>query len=77
MSSVTDRTVWTHRLWPIRWRPLLDIWVDVYFVQVRTALFRENINFDSIEYLALQVTTVHKWGFKIRLYDTGIRRMER
>ena len=33
-------------------------------------------NMDSVEYLILEIKMLNKYGFRIRLYDTGIRRMQ-
>ena len=65
------------RLTQAPWRPLLSIWVDVFFLQIETSLWRDNINCDAVEYLSLGVTFFHKWGFRIRLYDTGLRQLQR
>lgn len=67
---------WTHWLWPIRWRPLLDAWVDVGLLQIQTGIWRYQWHQDSIDYLILEIRLLRKWGFRLRLYDTGIRRIE-
>lgn len=59
------------------WKPLLDLWIDVWLLQVRTCVMCELLNCDAIEYLFLEFRVLRKWGFRVRLYDTGIRRMER
>lgn len=38
---------------------------------------REMLNMDAVEYIALEITFFHKWGCKVRVYDTGLRMMER
>jgi hypothetical protein len=60
----------------IKWRPVLELWVDIHFLQIATAVLREQIQDDVIEYVLLDVRVFRKWGFRIRLYDTWVRRME-
>lgn len=67
---------WTYWLWPLRWRPLLDLWVDVGLLQVSTNAMSRQVNMDAVLYLSLRITLLHKWGFHVRLYDTGLRQME-
>ena len=62
------------------WRnylPYLDFWFDISWIQIRTALMREAINYDVFEYIVLKVTIFHKWGFDIRLYSPHHRRLDR
>jgi hypothetical protein len=59
------------------WRPLLHIWVDIFILQIETSFYRNNINSDAVEYCCLGITFFHKWGFRIRLYDTGLRMYSR
>ena len=68
---------WTYWLWPVRWRPLLDAWIDVGLFQIETGIWREQWHQDARDYLVLQVRILRRWGFRIRLYDTAIRSMER
>lgn len=68
---------WTHRLWPLKWRPLLDVWIDVGLLQIQTSLWRDNLNFDGREYVIVDARLLRKWGFRFRLYDTAMRIMDR
>lgn len=82
MSIVLDRVVLFFKglpakVWPLRWRPLLDCWIDVYLFQLNTAVWRENWNSYSTDYLIVEGRVLRKWGFRFRLYDTAMRRMER
>lgn len=72
-SPESIRKRWTYWLWPLRWRPLLDFWIDIGLLQVSTALWREAIWNDSRDYLFLEVRLLRKWGFRVRLYDTAMR----
>ncbi len=67
----------THRLWPVKWRPLLDIWVDIGFLRMQTSIWRDHWSADATDYLFLEIRLLEKWGFRIRLYDTEIRSAER
>lgn len=69
-------TKWTHRIWPLRWRPLLDAWLDVGLFQIQTGVWREQWHMDAVDYLILEVRLLRKWGFRFRLYDTAMRRTE-
>ena len=68
---------WTHRIWPPKYRPMLDAWLDIGLLQVGTAVWREAIWNDSTDYLYLEFSVLRKWGFRLRLYDTAMRRIER
>ena len=65
------------RIWPLPYRPMLDAWVDIGLLQIATAVWREAIWNDSTDYLYLEIRVLRKWGFRVRLYDTAMRRMER
>ena len=67
----------THWFWPLRWRPLLDAWVDIGLLQVQTSVWREQFNFDGIDYMIVEVRILRKWGFRFCLYDTSMRRIDR
>ncbi len=65
------------RIWPPKWRPMFDAWIDIGILQVATAVWREAIWNDCTDYLFLEIRVLRKWGFRIRLYDTAQRRMDR
>ena len=57
--------------------PYLDAWFDCGLFQAQTAIWRTAWNTDCKEYVVLEFRVLRKWGFRIRLYDTGMRMMER
>ena len=65
------------RIWPLKYRPMLDAWVDIGILQIATAVWREAIWNDCTDYLYLEIRVLRKWGFRVRLYDTAMRRAER
>lgn len=77
MSRCTEKKAWTHWLWPLRWRPLLDAWLDIGLLQIQTVVWRDAIWNDCTDYLILDIRLLRKWGFRVRLYDTAMRRMDR
>jgi hypothetical protein len=74
MALKTPGRPWTYWLWPVRWRPLLDAWIDVGLFQIQTAIWREQLYMDAFEYLIVEFRLLRKWGFRLRLYDTAERR---
>lgn len=77
MTETGVKKPWTYRLWPLKWRPMLDCWLDIGLLQISTAVWREAIWNDCKDYLYLEIRVLRTWGFRIRLYDTAMRRMER
>jgi hypothetical protein len=77
ISTETTRRPWTYWLWPVRWRPLLDAWIDVGLFQIQTGVWREAWHNDCVDYLILEFRLLRKWGFRLRLYDTAMRKTER
>lgn len=65
-----------HKLWPLKWRPLLDCWCDIYLLQFQTAIWREAFYNDCTDYVYVEGRVLRKWGFRFRLYDTAMRRLE-
>lgn len=65
------------KVWPLKFRPMFEAWVDIWLLQVSTAVWRETIWNDCTDYLYLEIRVLRKWGFRVRLYDTAMRRMER
>jgi len=57
--------------------PLLDAWFDCGLLQVQTAVWRTAWHQDCRDYVILDVHILRKWGFRFRLYDTGMRIAER
>ena len=53
-------------------RPLLDLYVRIPFVWLRTHILSESSEMYTKEYIWLQVR-IYKWEVKFRLYQTGIR----
>ena len=60
----------------MKFRPYVNIWIDLWFLQVGTAIMREAFEMDGREYISLQFTLFHKWGGKFRLYYTGLQMMQ-
>jgi len=54
-------------------RPLLEIYINIPFLLVRTSIAREAVEMYITEYLYIQVK-IFKWETKFRLYQTGLRR---
>jgi hypothetical protein len=65
------------RLWPLKWRPLLDAWVDVGLFQIETAIWREQYGSNTQDYIIVQFYLLRKWGFHFRLYQTAERIVDR
>ena len=57
-------------------RPLLDLRIEIPFIEARTGLMRDVWEEQITEYLLLHVR-VWKWRFTIRLYDTLVHAVER
>ena len=79
MTSANSQTAipWTHRIWPPKYRPMLDAWLDIGLLQISTAVWREAIYNDCTDYLYLEFRVLRKWGFRVRLYDPAMRREDR
>ena len=56
----------------IKSRPILDFWLRIPFIEMRTGLMTENMNMDTKEYCYLDIS-IFKWDFHVRLYDTWSR----
>ena len=52
-----------------RYLPHLHFWLDLNIVQIRTALYYENFNNCTQEWVMVETTLFHKWGFRFRLYS--------
>lgn len=52
-----------------RFRPYIHLWLDLGFLQARTAIMHEALESMSTEYIVLELIIFGK-GFKFRLYDT-------
>jgi hypothetical protein len=63
-------------LWPAKYRPMLDLHLDLGFLRVSTAVMRQTDYSMVIEFVALEFR-VFKWGFSFRLYDTMQRARDR
>jgi hypothetical protein len=57
-------------------RPYLEIWIDLWIIQVHTDLMTQNVARYTEEWVLLHITIFHKWGFRFRLYCPYRRRME-
>ena len=57
--------------------PYLDAWFDCGLFQAQTAIWRTAWHTDCKEYVVLEFRILRKWAFRVRLYDTGMRMMER
>jgi hypothetical protein len=57
--------------------PYLDAWFDCWLFQVQTVLWRTRWDTDCRDYVILEFRILRKWGFRLRLYDTGMRIFER
>jgi hypothetical protein len=57
--------------------PYLDAWFDCWLIQIQTAIWRTAWHSDCRDYVILDCRILRKWGFRFRLYDTGIRMFER
>lgn len=55
-----------------KFRPILNLWIQLPYFEVRTALLNECMDSDSIEYVMLHVK-IYKWQFSLRLYNTMTR----
>lgn len=62
----------------MRWDwPLLDAWLDCGLFQIQTGIWRVAWNMDCRDYVILEFRVLRKWGLRFRLYDTGMRMMQR
>jgi len=50
-------------------RPILDFWLRIPFIELRTGLMSERLEMDTKEYCYLDIK-IYKWDFRFRLYDT-------
>ena len=50
-------------------RPILDFWLRIPFIEIRTGLMTERLEIVTKEYCYLDVK-IYKWDFRFRLYDT-------
>ena len=57
--------------------PYLDAWFDCGLFQMQTAIWRTSWHSDCKDYVILEFRILRKWGFRIRLYETAMRIMER
>lgn len=57
--------------------PYLDVWFDCWLFQLQTAIWRTAWHIDCREYVILEFRILRKWGFRVRLYETGLRIAER
>ena len=64
------------RIWPARYRPMLDFMLDLGFLRVRTELMRRSDYNMMFEYIGVELMLL-RWGFRFRLYDTMQRRYDR
>lgn len=48
--------------------PYLNLWVDLWIIQVGTDLFLERIDRYTKEWIGVRVTLFRRWGFSFRLY---------
>jgi len=53
----------------MRHRPYIHIWVDLGFLQARTAIMYDAPELMQTEYILLELVIFGR-GFKFRLYDT-------
>ena len=49
--------------------PYLHLWIDLWFIQVRTSLCYKKFETLTKEYISLDVKLFHKWGFEFSLYS--------
>ena len=64
------------RIWPSRYRPMLDFLLDVGFLSIRTVAMRKADYMMVYDYIGLEINFL-RWGFRFRLYDTMERRADR
>ena len=64
------------RLWPPRYRPMLDVLLDVGFFSIRTVAMRRSDYSRVYDYIGLECNVL-KWSFRFRLYDTMERKYDR
>lgn len=64
------------RMWPPRYRPMLDFMLDVGFLSIRTVAMRRSDYAMVYDYIGVEFNVL-KWGFRCRLYDTMQRRVDR
>ena len=57
--------------------PYLDFWLDCWLIQIKTSLWRTSWGTDTREYIVLDIRIFREWGFRIRLYETSMRLLER
>ena len=50
-------------------KPYLDLWLDVWFLQVRTELMTTKFEAMYDTYVGLRVTLFNRWGFRFSLYS--------
>lgn len=53
----------------IKIKPILYLHLEIPYVCVSTSIMRDCFEQEVIEYIMLYVS-IHKWKFKIRLYNT-------
>lgn len=53
------------RKWP---RPYVNLWIDVWILQVRTEIMNESYEAQVTRWIVLEITILHRHGFSFKLY---------
>lgn len=53
----------------IKIRPILDFWLRIPLIEIRTGLMSERMEVDTREYCYVDIK-IYKWQFRFRLYNT-------
>jgi len=58
-------------------KPYLDFWLDLGFVEIRTVVMTESICRDRYEIIVLHIKLFRRWGFVFDLYSPGYKKFSK